>query len=159
MGRSLRSRFLYGDAEPEPPTLDVGAVVRLVLRIAMAAVFLIAAWSKLSQPWAMFAIAIDAYGILPEWATVFVARTLPWAELLLGLMLFAGFLPRLASLLSTAILAAFMTVLVRSYVKGLEIDCGCFGFGEKLSVMTLARDGILLAVSVALTVLCWVRRS
>lgn len=159
MGRSIRSRFLYGVSGAEPQTLDAGAIARLVLRIAMAAVFLIAAWSKLSQPWAMFAIAIDAYGILPEWATVFVARTLPWAELLLGLMLFAGFLPRLASAVSSAILAAFMTILVRSYLKGLEIDCGCFGFGEKLSVLTLARDGILLVLSLTLTALCWVRRS
>jgi uncharacterized membrane protein YphA (DoxX/SURF4 family) len=137
---------------------DVRSIATLVLRIGMAAVFLVAAWSKLSQPWAMFAIAIDAYGILPESAVVFVARTLPWAELALGLALLAGLLPRISSVLASAILAGFFTILIRSYVKGLDIDCGCFGFGEKLTVLTLVRDGVLLAASLALAALCWVRR-
>ena len=136
-----------------------GAIAALVLRILLAAVFLIAAWSKLSQPWPLFAISIDAYGILPEGAVVFVARTLPWAELLIALMLFGGFLPRLTSAIASTILLFFFVVLIRSYLKGLEIDCGCFGFGEKLSVKTLVRDGALLVSSLALTTVCWVRHS
>lgn len=134
------------------------AIAALVLRIAMAGVFLLAAWSKLSQPWAMFAIAIDAYGILPEAAVVFVARTLPWAELAIALLLLSGLLPRIATSVASGILLMFFVVLVRSYIKGLDIDCGCFGFGEKLSLRTLARDGALLAGSLALTALVWVRR-
>ena len=133
------------------------SIAALVLRIALAGVFFYAAYTKLSQPWAMFAIAIDAYGILPETAVVWVARTLPWFELLLGLMLLSGFLPRISASLATGLLLFFFVVLVRSYVKGLDIDCGCFGLGDKLSPKTLARDGALLAGSLALTALCWAR--
>jgi uncharacterized membrane protein YphA (DoxX/SURF4 family) len=137
---------------------DRAKIAALVLRIALAAVFFIAAYTKLTHPWAMFAIAIDAYGILPEWAVIWTARLLPWGELLLGLMLLSGFLPRISASLATAILLVFFVVLVRSYVKGLDIDCGCFGFGDKLGPRTLARDGALLAGSLALTAICWVRR-
>jgi uncharacterized membrane protein YphA (DoxX/SURF4 family) len=123
----------------------------LTLRIALAAVFCLAAWSKLRQPWALFALSIDAYGLLPESAVVFVARTLPWAELLLGGLLLSGLLPRTATVISSALLVSFFVVLVRSYLKGLQIDCGCFGVGEALSPRTLARDGALLAASLTLT--------
>jgi len=46
----------------------------------------------------------------------------------------------------------FFAVMLRSYIKGLQIDCACFGFGEAISLKTLLRDGLLVASSVALTV-------
>ena len=69
----------------------------LVLRLALGAVFLYAAWPKLTQSWTLFAMDIDAYQVLPQWAVVLVARTLPWAELLLGLWLISGKWLRLSS--------------------------------------------------------------
>jgi len=42
--------------------------VLLVLRIVLGAVFVYAAWTKIREPWQIFAMAIDAYGVLPEWA-------------------------------------------------------------------------------------------
>ena len=123
----------------------------LALRLFLGAVFLYAAWTKLQQPWALFALSIDAYGLLPEAAVIFVARTLPWAELLLGLLLISGKWVRVSTPAASAILLLFFVVLVRSYIKGLQIDCGCFGFGEALSPRTLARDGVLLLASLTLT--------
>jgi hypothetical protein len=41
--------------------------------------------------------------------------------------------------------------MVRAYATGMEINCGCFGPGEAISVRTLVRDGGLLAVSLFLT--------
>ncbi len=59
----------------------------LILRIALGVVFMYAAWTKLRESWVLFAMTVDAYGILPQWAVIVVARVLPWAELLLGLLL------------------------------------------------------------------------
>jgi uncharacterized membrane protein YphA (DoxX/SURF4 family) len=132
-------------------------IAAVALRLLLAAVFLVAAWTKLRQPWAMFALSIDAYGILPEPAVVFVARTLPWAELALGLLLLTGAFPRFSTAAAAAILFFFFIVLVRSYVKGLQIDCGCFGFGEALSARTLARDALLLLAALAAAALYWAR--
>ena len=56
----------------------------LVLRLFLAAVFLYAAYTKLRQPYLLFAMSIDAYQLLPEWAVLTLARIIPWLELLLG---------------------------------------------------------------------------
>src|SRR6476661_3555369 len=103
---------------------------RLVLRLLLAAVFLYAAWTKLRQPWLLFAMSIDSYHMLPEWAVLTVARTLPWLELALGLLLASGYGLRYAALATSIQLLVFFSVMVRAYSKGLGIDCGCFGVGE-----------------------------
>ena len=131
----------------------------LLLRLALGVVFIYAAWTKLREPWALFAISVDAYGLLPKWAVIFVARTLPWAELLLGILLVAGIFLRVTASAVSLILAFFFTILVIAYGKGLQIDCGCFGFGEAISPRTLARDGALLATSLCLTAMSFRRKA
>ncbi len=127
----------------------------LVLRAVLAVVFLYAAYSKLRQPWLLFAMAIDAYRLLPQWAVMTLARALPWCELALGILLLTGFWLRQVALTASLLLVVFFGVMLRSYAKGLEIDCACFGLGEALSVKTLLRDGVLVMSSMALTVLAF----
>lgn len=123
----------------------------LLLRFAFGAVFVYAAWLKLRAPWQLFAMSVDAYQLLPHWAVIVVARTLPWTELLIGLLLFAGRLLRLAATAASLLLLFFFVVMVRAYASGLAIDCGCFGGGDPISVRTLVRDGALLVGSLILT--------
>ena len=129
-----------------------------MLRLILGAVFVYAAYTKLRQPWLLFALSIDSYQLLPEWMVYAVARTLPWMELLLGVLLIAGVLLRYLSIAAAAILALFFTVMAMSYFRGAAIDCGCFGVGEPLSAKTLARDGVLLAGALTLAALAWPRR-
>jgi uncharacterized membrane protein YphA (DoxX/SURF4 family) len=131
----------------------VARPLRIILRVALAAVFLYAAYTKLREPWLVFAIAIDAYGILPEPAVLATARTLPWCELALGVVLLSGFGLRYAAIAASALLGAFFTVMVIAYSKGLAIDCACFGPGDIIGLKTLARDGTLVAAAIALAVL------
>jgi uncharacterized membrane protein YphA (DoxX/SURF4 family) len=125
--------------------------VALALRIALGAVFVYAAWTKLREPWELFAMSIDAYKVLPYWAVLVVARTLPWAEMLIGLALMAGRWLRLSAAAASLLLLVFFGLMVRAYAKGMQIDCGCFGGGDTISVRTLARDGGLLAGYLLLT--------
>ncbi len=127
----------------------------VLLRLLIGGVFLYAAYTKLKEPWLVFALSIDAYQLLPSPAVFFVARTLPWAELVLGLLLVSGIGLRYASAAGSALLGAFFAIMVRSYVKGLAIDCGCFGLGDTLGPKTLIRDGLLLAAAVGLSVLAF----
>lgn len=127
--------------------------VTLALRLALGAVFVYAAYTKLRQSWLLFALSIDSYQLLPEWAVFALARTLPLLELALGLLLAAGVWLRYLSIVAAAILGLFFSVMIVSYVRGAGIDCGCFGVGEPLSLKTLARDGVLLAAAIALAVL------
>jgi uncharacterized membrane protein YphA (DoxX/SURF4 family) len=134
---------------------NVPRYLALILRIALGVVFIYAAWTKLRVSWVLFAMTVDAYGILPQWAVIVVARVTPWAELLLGLLLISGQWLRLSATAASATLLFFFTILVRSYLKGMQIDCGCFGFGEMISPRTLTRDGILLAASLILTAMAF----
>jgi uncharacterized membrane protein YphA (DoxX/SURF4 family) len=132
--------------------------ILLLLRVAVGGVFVYAAWSKLRDPWTLFAISIDAYHVLPQWAVLLVARTLPWLELLLGVVLIIGVFRRISTLAASALLMLFFGLMVRAYVRGETIDCGCFGPGEAISPLTLLRDGALLASSLFLTAMAWRRK-
>jgi uncharacterized membrane protein YphA (DoxX/SURF4 family) len=129
--------------------------VLLGLRVLLAVVFLYAAYTKLRQPWLLFAMSIDAYQILPQWAVLALGRTLPWMELLLGLLLLTGFGLRYAAPAATLLLALFFAVMLRAFIKGMAIDCACFGLGEAISAKTLLRDGALLVLSLAVSSLAW----
>ena len=139
----------------------------MVGRLLLGCVFVYAAYTKLWtvelsnsgflglrlewRSWAIFAMSINSYQILPEPFVIFVARVLPWVELALGILLIGGWKLRYTAAATSALLAGFFAVMLRSYFKGQGIDCGCFGVGEALSARTLARDGALVALSLGLT--------
>jgi uncharacterized membrane protein YphA (DoxX/SURF4 family) len=122
----------------------------LALRLILGGVWMYAAYTKLKQPWLIFAMSIDAYHLLPEWAVLAVARSLPWMELAIGILLVTGLLLRYASITGATILAVFFVAVISAYARGFAIDCGCFGPGDALSWRTLLRDGTLLTAAVVL---------
>lgn len=126
-------------------------------RVVLGAVFLYAAYTKLSQPWMLFAFSINSYQILPQWAVEFAAQALPWAEAALGALLISGFKLRYSAGAASALLVAFIAVMLRAYFRGEAIDCGCFGFGEALTWKTLVRDGLLAALAVGVTIGAFLR--
>ena len=129
------------------------AKLALALRIALGLVFCYAAYTKLRQPWLVFAMSIDAYRVLPAWAVFTVARTLPWMELVVGLLLVAGVFLRYAAPAASILLMVFYGAMIHAYAAGGGVDCGCFGVGEAVSAATLLRDGVLLGGSLVLSVL------
>ncbi len=146
-------------------------VFLLIGRLALAATFLFAAYAKLkpqaAMPWSvasvktslsMFAMQVDSYQLLSPQAVSLAAHWLPFVELGLGLWLLSGLWLRYSSLFTTLLLGGFFALMVRTYMSGLEINCGCFGPGEKLGVKSLLRDGSLLAFSLAVTVCAFLSR-
>ncbi len=137
----------------------VWRVTAILLRVALGAVFAYAAYLKLRVPWQIFAGSIGDYQVLPDWAIAPLARTLPWVELAIGLLLIAGIWVRVAAAACSLLLAGFFTLMVRAYAKHMNIDCGCFGpDGDPISWRTLLRDGTFLAVSLAVTWISFARR-
>ena len=134
-------------------------VLVTVGRVLLGAIFVYAAYAKLhfNGQWHLgdyglfFAMAIDSYKMLPLWAAELLAQTLPWLELGLGALLIAGIGVRWAALAISGLLLVFMGAMLRAYVLGLEINCGCFGNNEKLGVATLLRDSSLLFLALAVT--------
>ena len=151
---------------------SAGRILLLLGRLALAVIFLLAAYGKLRPqdaiPWSLgslkitpsslaisstfFAMQIDSFQLLPSWAVSPFARTLPWVELALGVWLFLGFGLRYASIVASLLLALFFAVVVRTYALHIAINCGCFGPNEKLGPWTLVRDGSMLAMSIAVAI-------
>ena len=125
-------------------------VVGTLARFGLAAVWLVSGVLKAVDPDQTY-VAVRAYDVLPEAAVEVVAALLPWVELALGVLLLAGVGVRLVAALSAVLLVVFVAGVTQAWVRGLSIDCGCFGGGgavepgETTYVQELLRDaGFLL---------------
>ena len=120
-------------------------------RLALAAIFLWAGIAKLREPWMLFAMQLDAMHIFPDASITFFARTMPWFEVVLGVLLVVGIQMRYVASAATALLVVFFTVVTILYMRGFQGDCGCFGPGEQLGPKTLARDAALVLLAMWVT--------
>jgi uncharacterized membrane protein YphA (DoxX/SURF4 family) len=92
-------------------------------RWTLGGIFIYAGGTKLFEP-EVFAVLIDAYGIVPEGLLVPVAIGLPFLEVTAGFGLLCNIRGSLA--LITGLLVLFMVVLGYGIWMGLDVDCGCF---------------------------------
>jgi uncharacterized membrane protein YphA (DoxX/SURF4 family) len=120
-------------------------------RLALAAIFLWAGIAKLREPWMLFAMQLDSMHIFPDASITFFARTMPWLEVILGVLLVVGIQMRYVASAATALLVVFFTVVTMLYMRGFQGDCGCFGPGEQLGPKTLARDLALVLLAMWVT--------
>ena len=127
----------------------------LLGRIALAAIFLAAGIAKLREPWLQFAVSINTFKFVPDNLLEPIARTLPWVEVLVGVAVLSGVRLKWTSLLATAILGGFLSLLIRSWALGLEVDCGCFGSGEPLGPKAILRDSLMVVLGLAVTAGAW----
>lgn len=132
-------------------------VLGWICRLALGGLFLVAGYTKVQNPF-LFEMAVDAYQLLPPWAVVTTARTLPWLELALGVLLIVGWKLRYFATAAALLLGFFVITMAITYSRGVEANCGCFGFGEPISPKTLARDTLLLAFAVFLAAHSWTER-
>jgi uncharacterized membrane protein YphA (DoxX/SURF4 family) len=140
----------------------------LLLRLALGAVFLVAAWPKLQDP-AGFARSISHYHMVPEGVERLLALTLPPLELLVGLGLIFGVLDAGAAVLVFAMLVGFTGAIASAVSRGLDISCGCFDTdgGTKVGVSKLVENSLMILGAwlvvigdrTLLSVSGWLRRS
>ena len=107
---------------------QVRDVVGTVARLGLAAVFLVSGVLKAIDPDGTY-VAVRAYDVLPKAAVPVVAGVLPWLEIALGLLLLAGFATRAVAVAAAGLLLVFVAGVAQAWVRGLSIDCGCFGGG------------------------------
>lgn len=77
--------------------------------------------------------AVRAYRLLPEIVAQFVGAGLPMVEILLGALLVVGLGVRAAAAVSAVLMTAFVIGIASVWIRGLQIDCGCFGSGGQLA--------------------------
>lgn len=139
----------------------MAGIVSTGCRLLLAGVWFYAGLSKVGDLNAVVR-AVKAHQLLPGAVAEWVGAALPLVEIGLGLLLLLGMATRLAAAVSTLLLAAFTAGIVSAWVRGLRIDCGCFGGGGELAAgqspdygFELGRDLVLLAAAGA--VLWWPR--
>jgi hypothetical protein len=127
------------------PILRTG---RFLLRLAIAALFLFAAVTKLVDPSA-FAQQIVNYQLTPWPAAAVLSVFLPALELCVGVCLLVGSWESGALVWVAILLTIFSGALLSAIVRGLSIDCGCFGrsIENTGTLWPLIRNLVLLAVT------------
>jgi uncharacterized membrane protein YphA (DoxX/SURF4 family) len=115
--------------------------------LAVAAVFIYAGIDKIHDP-LQFADSIAAFAILPAVLINLLAMGLPPFEIASGLLLIGTWTRRVGSLAVAIILVVFMIALSSALLRGLTLDCGCFGVGAPSRPrmwVELALDAALLS--------------
>jgi uncharacterized membrane protein YphA (DoxX/SURF4 family) len=143
-------------------------LVILIGRLILGAIFIYAGYSKILYPNKMFSSVpllkfsvmanlsnfgnqVNSYKLLPPDGVGLVAHILPFAEIVIGLLLVIGWRLRIWASLVTLLLAGFFTMVTRAYLLHMQIDCGCFGKPEPVTGHTLLRDGSFLVLACLVT--------
>src|SRR5258708_35829867 len=98
-----------------------------------------------------FAQQVESYKMISPEASQVVAHTLPFVEIVLGLLLLIGWRLRIWATAITAIMVAFLAVVTRADLLHMAINCGCFGTPDKLTGIDLILDGSLFGIAFLLT--------
>ncbi|WP_241661508.1 MauE/DoxX family redox-associated membrane protein [Thermomonospora catenispora] len=102
-------------------------------RAGLAVVLGWAGLAKALEPPALQKLAVEAYQLLPEGLITPVGLGLPILEIVLALLLLAGFATRLGGVLSGLLMVVFIAGIASAWARGLKIDCGCFGGGGQVA--------------------------
>ena len=121
------------------------------VRIILSVIFIYAGMEKISYP-AGFSDSINNYKILPLFTVNFLVIILPWIELIAGVLLLFGIKVKENSFIISVLLSIFIIAIVISLIRGLNIDCGCFGTfsGSKVGIYKLIENSLLLIAGYAL---------
>lgn len=121
--------------------------ILLAFRFVVGGVFIWAGFLKILDP-LDFAQNIANYRVFPQAASFFLALVLPWIELACGFFLILGIFRDAASLVLSALIVVFLGLIVATLIRGLDIDCGCFGtISSKVDIKLLLADIVLLFFS------------
>ena len=108
------------------PWISTGA------RLVLGGVLVVAGALKVIDPQSSV-VAVRAYRLLPTFLETIVGWGLPFAEIALGLLLLVGIATRAAAAATAILLLVFIVAVVSAAVRGLSIDCGCFGGGGEVA--------------------------
>lgn len=123
----------------------------LAVRVVLGFIFLYAGMEKIADPEG-FARAISNYKLVPFSISNIIAVTLPWIEVVTGILIIFGIMVKENAFIVTSLLAIFTIAIIISLFRGLNIDCGCFGTatGTKIGIQKLIENILLLIIGLHL---------
>jgi uncharacterized membrane protein YphA (DoxX/SURF4 family) len=129
--------------------------IGLISRLTLGGVLTVAGYLKFDEL-DKSQMAVRAYEMLPVPLANFIGIVLPFAEIVMGLLLIVGAGTRLMGLLSALLMLTFVIGISQAWARGLSIDCGCFGGGGQVApgeanyLTPLLRDAGLAALGIYL---------
>ncbi|MCX7610082.1 MAG: DoxX family membrane protein [Ignavibacterium sp.] len=121
----------------------------LIARVFLAFIFIYAGIEKISNL-AAFSQSIQNYRLLPVEVINLFAITIPWIELICGLLLLFGISVRENSLIISSLLFVFTLAVAISMIRGLNFDCGCFGKPSPIGWKKLGENSLMLILGILL---------
>ncbi|HET7294804.1 MAG TPA: MauE/DoxX family redox-associated membrane protein [Vicinamibacteria bacterium] len=133
--------------------------VQWALGLLLGAVFIYASWDKILNP-SEFARIVYHYQLIGPSRSLgplpanLLAVTLPWIELVVGLLLATGLWRREAAAVAAVMLLVFVAAVGAALARGIDLEnCGCFtvtGTGRAAGLRLIAGDLLLLGAAAAL---------
>lgn len=115
-----------------------------MFRLVVGGVFIWAGILKILEP-LEFAQNIANYRVVSRDISFFLALVLPWLEVLCGILVILGILRSASSFLLSGMLGIFLVLITITILRGLDVDCGCFGsIGRHVDYRLLLTDIVLL---------------
>jgi len=137
-------------------------------RLVLGGIFIYAGYSKIFFPnrffWPLpmlkfsiaanlsnFSFQVESYKLLSPTGVGFVSHTLPFAEILLGLLLLIGWRVQIWGAIVTLLLGGFVFGVTRAYLLHMNINCGCFAVAEPVSIKKILEDCVMLLLALLMT--------
>jgi len=102
-------------------------------RLLLGGTFIYAATLKIMDP-AAFVADIDHYRLVAYPLAAVLGVYLPWLEVVCGLAVVLRWRERGALVLLLTLCTVFSVALASAWMRGLDINCGCFGRGTTANV-------------------------
>lgn len=121
-----------------------------ILRLAFGGLFIFSGVMKLKDP-IFFADVVRNYQLIGDPIAPALALLVPWIEIFAGIAVMLERFVRGGSFILTGALMVFTLAIAISWIRGLDITCGCFGQNEELNYpVKMVQNILLLAVGIAI---------
>lgn len=122
--------------------------VLLFVRLFLSFIFIYSGIVKISDLQG-FSISVYNYRLLPDFLINFVAVILPWIEVCAGILLLFGISVKENTFIILGMISIFTLAIGISMIRGLDIDCGCFGTddGTRVGIQKLIENIFLIILS------------
>lgn len=123
--------------------------ILLAAQFFIGLIFIIAGAQKIIDPNG-FAESIINYRVFPLFSINLIAITVPWIEIVSGILLIFNKYIKENAILISAFLLAFILLVISAIFRGLDFECGCFGTNDATRVgwFKILENFALLAVAV-----------
>jgi len=117
-------------------------------QILLSIIFIFSGIEKISDV-NYFSISLNNYKIFPLFSQNIIVIIFPWIELIFGILLLFGFYKKEISMIFAFFLFGFIVLIFISILRGLDIECGCFGTlsSVKIGYMKIYENILLLIIS------------